>query len=71
MPPPERCPRLGEPTGESVQVYGVGCPSEQCLTAVWACALYGRCVPLPRGTSLADDTISRCLVCPDRPVSDR
>jgi hypothetical protein len=66
---PQRCPHLGDPTQETVHIYGLGCKSSAvCLTTVWTCDLHERCVPLPRGSGLADESIMRCVTCPDRPV---
>jgi hypothetical protein len=67
---PHGCPHLLHPTQETVQIYGIGCKSSAaCYTTVWSCNLYERCVPLPRGSGLADESIIRCLVCADNPVN--
>lgn len=66
------CPHLLEPTLESVRLFGCGCSSEKkngILVSVFGCDLHGRCVPFTRGTHLEDESIVRCVVCPDNPAN--
>lgn len=68
----EQCPHLLDPTEESTRLFGCGCSSERkngIEVTVWKCARHGRCVTLERGTHLSDESIVRCVVCPDNPAN--
>lgn len=64
----EKCPHLGEPFDDDVQVFGCGCKTEGVvMTRVYECKLYGECAPLTNGKSLADESVRICRQCPEYP----
>lgn len=67
----KECRYLLDPTGDSVTLFGCGCPSSRkngVQTAVFQCSLHGRCSPHPKGTHLSDASVQRCVTCPDNPA---
>lgn len=62
---PIRCEYLGEPTRDTVKVFGDGCPSERrngISVTVCECALFGRCTVWPRG-HVRDVRVRVCHAC--------
>ena len=68
------CPHLGDPTGNSVRVFGCGCPSERrngCDTATYECAQFVECLPRYRATRLSREGIALCVTCEHNPALAR
>lgn len=67
---PTKCEYLGDPTGESVRLFGCGCPTERVngiMVSTYSCKLHGKCVTHPSGTSVEDLQVVHCVKCPDHP----
>jgi len=69
----EDCPHFsGQPTGDSVLVYGTGCSSERSngvMLSVYSCSKHGRCVPCGKAIRLEDETIILCRLCLTNPAN--
>ena len=68
-----QCPHLLDPTGESAQMFNCGCASSRANgveTSVFACALYGVCVPFVPAQATGVLPM-KCSVCPDNTVAAR
>lgn len=66
------CAHLRLPTGNSVRVFGCGCPSERkngFETATYECAKHTECLPRYRATSLSRECVKLCATCEDNPAN--
>lgn len=64
------CPHLLDPTGESVRVFGCGCPAERAAgfdAATYGCELFSVCLPRYKATRLSRD-VRLCVHCVHNPT---